>query len=46
MNGAGIYPEIWEEDDALSEVVDSYERIREFFKVAALASNAVVTFIG
>lgn len=40
----GIYPEIWEEDDALSEVVDSYERIREFFKMEALAGNAVVTF--
>lgn len=46
MNDAGIYPEIWEEDDALPEVVDSYERIREFFKVVEIAGNAVVTFIG
>lgn len=46
MNDAGIYPEIWQEDDALPEVVDNFERIREFFKVARIKGNAVVTFIG
>jgi hypothetical protein len=45
MNEAGIYPEIWEEAESIDYVLDNFEELKRFYKIAEEESKAVITFI-
>lgn len=45
MDEAGIYPEIWQEDDALDYACENFMSLKEFYASAAAENKAVITFI-
>lgn len=45
MNQAGVYPEGWDEPESLDYVLDYFDQLKDFYKIADKESNAVITFI-
>jgi hypothetical protein len=45
MNKKGIYPEIWEEEDALGFLLEHFVEIKDFYEKAAKENHAVINFI-
>lgn len=45
MNDAGIYPEVWDEPESLDYVLDNFEQVKEFYRMAEKENKGVITFI-
>ncbi|MCF0059848.1 YfbM family protein [Dyadobacter sp. CY356] len=45
MDKAGIYPEIWQENESLEYVTENFELLKVFFDTAAANGYAMITFI-
>ena len=45
MMELGIYPEVWEEKESFDYLMDYFEQLKEFYKVAEKENNAVISFI-
>lgn len=45
MNEAGIYPQIWDEEESLEYALDNFELLKEFYQTAERENKAVITFI-
>lgn len=45
LDEAGIYPEIWQEENAMDYAVDYFEQLKAFYALASEKGNAVITFI-
>lgn len=45
MDQAGIYPEVWEQPESLEYVLGTFERLKDFYKIAEKEKMAVITFI-
>lgn len=45
MNEANIYPECWEENEALDYLMDSYNEMKAFYIGAEQENKAVITYI-
>lgn len=45
MNAAGVYPEIWNESDALDYIQEYFDQMKQFYHIAAREDKAVITFI-
>lgn len=45
MKQAGIYPEVWDEPEFLDCLLDNFEQLKEFYRMAEKEDKAVITFI-
>ena len=45
MNEEGVYPVIWDEEDALEYLLEYFKLLKDFFKKAAAENQAVIQFI-
>lgn len=45
MDRAGIYPEIWQENESLEYVIDNFEQLKVFYDAAAADGYAMITFV-
>jgi hypothetical protein len=45
MTKAGIYPNIWDDDNSLEYLLDNIEVLKVFYKTAAEDGNGVITFL-
>lgn len=45
MDRAGIYPEIWQENESLEYATENFEQLKIFYNTAAADGYAMITFI-
>ena len=45
VDRAGIYPEIWQENESLKYLTENFEQLKNFYHLAAANGYAMVTFI-
>jgi hypothetical protein len=45
MKELGVYPNVWDHDDAADYLIEYFETIQEIYAAAALNDEAIITFI-
>lgn len=45
MNDLGIYPEVWDQPESLEYVLDYFDQLKDFYKIAESENKCVITYI-
>lgn len=45
MNNIGIYPQIWTEPESHEFLMDSFNDLKAFYKIASENNQAIITFL-
>lgn len=45
MNEEGVYPEFWEDPEALNYLVQEFQKLKEFLQTAVTENQALITFL-
>lgn len=45
MNEEGVYPEFWEDPEALNYLIQEFRKLKEFLQIAVAENQAVITFL-
>ena len=45
MNEEGVYPEFWEDPEALNYLIQEFRKLKEFLQLAVAENQAVITFL-